>query len=190
MANSIEQNTEIEQDLAELSQASIQQLRERWRAMFRIEPPPAFGPDLLRRSIAQKVQVQQYGGLSVSTQRQLDQIVKGIASSPVGRIALPRQIKSGSVLVRTWKDKSHRVTVLDDGFSFEGTTYASLSEIAREITGTRWNGPKFFGLRAAGPVSPECSDLPKRDHAPRREGQPPATCPDIFNSEVEVGHGV
>ena len=60
---------------------------------------------------------------------------------------LPRRIKPGAILVREWKKASYRVTVLEDGFAYEGKTYESLSEIARLITGTRWNGPKFFGLR-------------------------------------------
>lgn len=190
MPNTIDQNAEIEKDLTELSQSPIQQLRQRWWAVFRTEPPPAFGPDLLRRSIAQRVQEQHYGGLSAFAQQQLNQFVKAMASKPGGRIELPRRIKPGAVLVRTWKEKSHRVTVLDDGFSFEGRTYVSLSEIAREITGTRWNGPKFFGLRAKSPMSPESAVSPTLGDAPRRRGRPPAARSDLFNSGMEVGHGL
>ncbi len=65
-----------------------------------------------------------------------------------GKIVMPRRIKPGALLVREWKGKSHRIMVLEDGFAFEGKPYTSLSEIARIITGTRWNGPRFFGLRA------------------------------------------
>jgi len=64
-----------------------------------------------------------------------------------GRIVVPRRIKPGAVLVREWKGKSHRITVTEGGFAFEGRPYESLSEIARMITGTRWSGPRFFGLR-------------------------------------------
>jgi hypothetical protein len=182
MLNSTDQNADIENDLVGLSRAPIKQLRKRWRAVFRTEPPAAFGPDLLRRSIAQRLQEQHYGGLSASAQRQLNQIVKAIANKPSGRIELPRRIKSGSVLVRTWKDKSHRVMVLDEGLAFEGRTYASLSEIAREITGTRWNGPKFFGLREAKPIDKETVDTP-----PRRRGRPPKARAALNNSAAEVG---
>lgn len=188
MPNTIEQNAEIERELVKLSLSPIQQLRQRWRAMFRTEPPVAFGPDLLRRSIAQRIQEQHYGGLSVPAQRQLNQIVKAMASKPGGRIELPRRIKSGAVLVRTWKDKSHRVTVLDDGFSFEGRTYPSLSEIAREITGTRWNGPKFFGLRTKAPMSSDSTVSPMPSDVPRRRGRPPAARSDPINSAAEVRH--
>jgi hypothetical protein len=190
MPDTIEQNAAIEKGLAELSQNPIQQLRQRWRTMFRTDPPAAFGPDLLRRSIAQRIQEQHYGGLSVSAQRQLNQVVKAMASKPDGRIELPRRIKTGAVLVRTWKDKSHRVTVLDDGFSFEDRTYSSLSEIAREITGTRWSGPKFFGLRATIPMSSDRTDSPMLGNASPQGGRPPAACSDLFNFGMEVGHGL
>ena len=168
MPNSIKQSTDIEEDIVELSRAPIDQLRQRWRTVFRREPPSAFGPDLLRRSIAQKIQEQRYGGLAASVQRQLDRFVKAIADKPSGRIELPKRIKSGAVLVRTWKEMSHRVTVLDDGFALEGRTYSSLSEIAREITGTRWNGPRFFGLRAMKPIDAEEDSTPFK-----RRGRPP-----------------
>jgi hypothetical protein len=189
MPNTIDQNAEIARDLAAISQTPIQQLRHRWRVAFCTEPPPAFGPDLLRRSIAQRIQEQHYGGLSATAQKQLDQIVKVMASKPNGRIQLPRRIKSGSVLVRTWKNKSHRVTVLDEGFSFEGRAYVSLSEIAREITGTRWSGPKFFGLRAKSPMSAANSVSPDGE-VPRRRGRPPSSCSNLFNPEMEVSHGL
>lgn len=180
MPNAIEQNAEIERDLATIAQNPIQQLRQRWRVAFCTEPPPAFGPDLLRRSIAQRIQAQHYGGLSATAQKELEQIVKAMASKPSGRIQLPRQIKPGAILVRTWKDKSHRVTVLGDGFSYEARTYVSLSQIAREITGTRWNGPKFFGLRVKN-LSGE---------TPRRRSRPPAAGTNLLNSDMEVGHGL
>lgn len=169
MSNVIVKDSDVEKDLAELSKAPIQHLRLRWKAAFRSEPPAAFGPDLLRRSVAQRMQEQHYGGLSAAVQRRLNQIVKTTASKPNGRIELPKRIKPGSVLVRTWKGKSHRVVVLDDGFAFGGSTYASLSEIAREITGTRWNGPKFFGLRASKPAGKGIVE-----EAPKRRGRPPA----------------
>lgn len=70
-----------------------------------------------------------------------------VAARPNGKIVLPRRIKPGSELVRTWKGKTHRVTVMADGFTYDGQRYGSLSEIATEITGTKWNGPRFFGLR-------------------------------------------
>jgi hypothetical protein len=127
----------------------IAELRKRYRELFRTEPPKAFGPDLLRRSIAHRIQEKAYGGLSVPMRRLLDQLVKVAVAKPNGRLELPPRIKPGSELVRMWKGRSYRVIVMADGFAHDGKTYASLSEIASDITGTRWNGPRFFGLRPA-----------------------------------------
>jgi hypothetical protein len=138
----------VEAELDRLPTAPIAQLRKRYRELFRTEPPKAFGPDLLRRSVAHRIQETAYGGLSASTRRLLDQLVKAAKAKPNGRLELPRRIKPGSELVRTWKGKSYRVMVMADGFAHNGKTFASLSEIASEITGTRWNGPRFFGLRS------------------------------------------
>ncbi|MEO5567490.1 MAG: DUF2924 domain-containing protein [Gemmatimonadaceae bacterium] len=138
-----------EAELDRLPTTPIIQLRIRYRALFRAEPPKAFGPDLLRRSIAQRIQEKAYGGLSRVDQRLLDQLVKAALAKPNGRLELPRRIKPGSELVRTWKKRAHRVVVMVDGFAYDGKTFASLSEIACEITGTNWNGPRFFGLRPA-----------------------------------------
>jgi hypothetical protein len=138
----------VEAELDRLPTAPIAELRKRYRELFRTEPPKAFGPDLLRRSVAHRIQEKAYGGLSASTRRLLDQLVKAAKAKPNGRLELPRRIKPGSELVRTWKGKSYRVMVMADGFAHNGKTFASLSEIASEITGTRWNGPRFFGLRS------------------------------------------
>lgn len=189
MQHSSSLNAEIEEDLAALARTPIAQLRERWREIFRTEPPPAFGPDLLRRGIAQRLQEKHYGGISATPQRQLDQIIKAMAANPGGRIELPRRIMPGAVLVRTWKDKSHRVTILDDGFSFEGKTYRSLSQIAREITGARWNGPRFFGLRTTRKVDSNGVASSATDHSRRRRGRSTGENPDLFGPEAEVRHG-
>jgi hypothetical protein len=137
----------VEAELDRLPTMPIAQLRVRYRELFRAEPPKPFGPDLLRRSIAQHIQEKAYGGLPRETQRLLEQLVKAAIAKPNGRLELPRRIKPGSELVRTWKGKSHRVTVMTEGFAYDGRPFASLSEIASEITGTNWNGPRFFGLR-------------------------------------------
>ena len=77
-------------------------------------------------------------------------MVKAAAAKPDARLELPRRIKPGSELVRTWNRRTYRVMVLEKGFAYDGKTFASLSEIATSITGTKWNGPRFFGLRSAG----------------------------------------
>jgi Protein of unknown function (DUF2924) len=145
----------VEDELDRLPGMPIAELRVRYREVFRTDPPKAFGPDLLRRSIAHRIQEKAYGGLSRSAQRVLDQMMKAYAAKPNGKIVLPRRIKPGSVLVREWKGKSHRVMVLADGFAYDGGTYGNLSEIAVLITGVRWNGPRFFGLRSKTQESDE-----------------------------------
>jgi hypothetical protein len=135
----------VEAELDRLPTTPIADLRKRYCGT---EPPKAFGPDLLRRSIAHRIQEKAYGGLPPSARRLLDQLVKAAMAKPNGRLELPRRIKPGSELVRTWKGKSYRIIVMADGFAYEGDKFASLSEIASEITGTRWNGPRFFGLRS------------------------------------------
>jgi hypothetical protein len=139
----------VEDELDRLATMPVAQLRARYREVFRSDPPRAFGPDLLRRSIAHRIQEKAYGGLSAPNRRLLDQLVKAATSRPNGKLDLPRRIKPGSELVRTWKGKSYRVMVMADGFAYDGERFASLSEIASEITGTKWNGPRFFGLRSA-----------------------------------------
>ena len=139
----------VEAELDRLPTMPIAGLRKRYSELFRTEPPKAFGPDLLRRSIAHRIQEKAYGGLNASARRLLDQLVKAAMAKPNGRLELPRRIKPGSELVRSWKGKTYRVMVMADGFAYDGEKFASLSEIASEITGTKWNGPRFFGLRSA-----------------------------------------
>jgi hypothetical protein len=160
----------VEDELDRLTVMPIVQLRVRYREVFRGDPPKAFGPDLLRRSIAHRIQEKAYGGLSRSAQRLLDQMMKAYAAKPNGKIVLPRRIKPGSVLIREWKGKSHRVMVLAEGFAYDGGTYGNLSEIAVLITGTRWNGPRFFGLRSKPNESGE-SVRPDRSNVPKRKAE-------------------
>src|SRR5262245_34002195 len=107
-------NATVTTELDRLRTMPIIELRVLWRAKFRSDPPKAVGADLLRRSIAQKIQEMAYGGLDAATNKFLNQLMAQHAKTP-GKIMLPRRIKSGAVLVRHWKGASHRVTVLDDG---------------------------------------------------------------------------
>jgi hypothetical protein len=111
-----------------------------------------------RRSIAHRIQEKAYGGLLGPAQRQLNQLIKAYAAKPTGKLVLPPRIKAGSILVRQWKNKSYRVTVMAEGFAYEGQNFGNLSEIAQLITGTRWTGPRFFGLR----VKQEVKEAPVR----------------------------
>jgi hypothetical protein len=160
----------VETELDRLPTTPIADLRKRYLELFRTEPPKAFGPDLLRRSIAHRIQEKAYGGLSRSAQRLFDQMMKAYAAKPNGKLVLPRRIKPGSVLVREWKGRSHRVMVLAEGFAYEGKTFGNLSEIASLITGGRWNGPRFFGMRSKMQESDEAADPDRSDSAKRKAG--------------------
>lgn len=137
----------VEVEVDRLRTMRIKELRALWRAKFKTDPPTAFGPDLLRRSLAYKVQEDAYGGLDATTRRLLNQLVAQYLKTPTGKIVMPRRVKPGAILVREWKGQRHHITVLETGFAYQGQTHESLSEIARLITGTRWSGPRFFGLR-------------------------------------------
>ena len=97
----------VEAELDRLPKMPIAELRKRYRELLRTEPPKAFGPDLLRRSIAHTIQEKAYGGLPPTTQRLLDQLVKTASIKPNGRLELPRRIKPGSELVRTWNRRTY-----------------------------------------------------------------------------------
>ena len=127
--------------LARMGEMNIEQLRGCWRETFASDPPAAFSKDLLARAICYRLQEETLGGLSASTARLLRSLVKPGAEPP-------RQVKVGSVLVREHQGVVHEVLVVPGGFCWQGKTYDSLSTIAKTITGTGWNGPRFFGLRS------------------------------------------
>jgi len=151
---------ELEAELCKVAVEPKAVLRKRYISLFGRNPPKAFGPDLLRRSVAQTMQENAHGGLSKAMQRELDRLVAAMIGKPDEPLNVARRAQSGTVLVRDWKGKSHRVMIMEEGFGYDGRTYSNLSEIARLITGTRWNGPRFFGLRRQSPVD-NAAGLPR-----------------------------
>jgi hypothetical protein len=133
-------------EIAGLSKASITDLRERWKAMHGKAPSREIGRSFLTRAIAYRLQERAYGGLKPSTRRLLARAAEETATGSSKR-PQTRMAQAGTILIREWQGAAHRVTMLDDGVSFNGKRYRSLSEVAREITGSRWSGPRFFGLR-------------------------------------------
>ena len=136
-------------EIADLSKLGIDDLRERWKAVYGKAPSSEIGRSFLTRSIAYRLQEQIYGGLKPSTRRLLAEAAGEAARGNSPKTPQIRKTQSGTILVREWQGNAHRVTMLDDGVSFNGKHYRSLSEVAREITGSRWSGPRFFGLRTA-----------------------------------------
>ena len=137
----------INDNLKALEDLDTVQLRERWAEVFKAPPPKSASQDLMMRAIAQHIQEDHYGGLKAATKRRLKQLAKTLRDAPDAALAPAPMAKPGTTLVREWQGRKHQVTVLDTGFAYDGKVYDSLSKIARLITGTRWSGPVFFGLK-------------------------------------------
>jgi hypothetical protein len=138
-------NSPLAERLAVLPTLGLGDLRLEWRRLFRAGPP-RLTRDIMMRAIAYRLQEIAEGGLSKVTQRRLTSLANQLETD--GRIApLPGpRIKPGSRLVREWHGRTHTVCVTDEGFEFQGKTYRSLTQIAFDLTGAKWSGPRFFGL--------------------------------------------
>ena len=138
----------LEDKLTALATMSPAQLAAEWQRVLK-SPAPAMTPDLLRRGIAYRLQEQVHGGLKPSVIRELERI--GAQSDLTAPVAVAgMHIKSGTRLVRDWGGATHHVLVDEEGFAYRDQRYSSLSEIASTITGTKWSGPRFFGLKGRG----------------------------------------
>jgi hypothetical protein len=135
----------VEAEVDRIRSLGIAALRARWRLMFGGPPPTGLTKDIIKRMLTYRIQEEAFVGLDRETKKHLDRLVRGGNT----RLELNRRLKPGAVLVREYQGTRHTVTVVAEGFSWQGTTYTSLSRIARAITGTAWNGPRFFGLRDA-----------------------------------------
>jgi hypothetical protein len=142
----------IEDEIAHLRGLDFNGLRARWQSVFQKAPPPHLTRHLLFAVIAYRIQTDRFGDLDHATRQVLDQsIAKEGGPAMFVRLAnfdqKRTELKPGTVLVREWDRQSQRVMVMADGFAWNGRTYDSLSKVAYAITGTKWNGPRFFGLR-------------------------------------------
>jgi hypothetical protein len=136
----------LQAKLEALEMMSVVEMRAEWCRTFS-DPPPMLPPPLFRRLLAQKLQERRYGGLPAVVRRELERVAAGEAPTN-GRVFSKRQIKPGTQLRREWQGRSIEVIVADEGFYWKDRRYGSLSEIARDVTGVRWSGPRFFGLNA------------------------------------------
>jgi hypothetical protein len=130
--------------VAALKRLTREEMLVHWRELFGTEPP-GFGPNLLRRRLAYRIQELAYGGITPETRQRLREI-DAEAQRPK-KAKDPSIPIAGTVLMKDWGGHRHEVTVLQDGFQYRGQKHQSLSAIARAITGTNWNGLRFFGLR-------------------------------------------
>jgi len=132
--------------LAWLKTAPIGALKARWRELFEGEPPP-YNRRFLEHRLAYRVQELAYGGLKKETLERLEALAEGLEGKLSRRGRLENRPIAGTRLIREWKGVEHHVTVRNTDFEYQGRPYTSLSAVAREITGTRWNGLIFFGLK-------------------------------------------
>lgn len=122
---------------------STDRLRVQWMALFGSQPPAGLGHDLLARAVAHRSQEQEHGASSKTILAKLARLGER-STRPSRRSAM---LKAGTQLIREWQGSTYLVTALEEAFEYEGNRYASLSEVAGVITGTKWSGPKFFGLK-------------------------------------------
>ena len=144
--------TSIRDEIAHLRGLDLASLRARWQSVFQGQAPAHLTRHLLFAVIAYRLQADRFGDLDHATLQVLDRtIAKETGPAMSARLASFDQKRTeltpGTVLVREWHRQSQRVTVMADGFAWNGQTYDSLSKVAFAITGTKWSGPRFFGLR-------------------------------------------
>jgi hypothetical protein len=136
---------EIRKVIQDLEQAPLSELRKAWKERYGLPVPVPTSPSLLLRFLAWRIQADAFGGHSPEVLRILNEPVtrrKGAAAENNDA-----NLRVGTELKRDWKGRVHQVVVTRDGYGHMGKTYKSLSEVARAITGTKWSGPRFFGLK-------------------------------------------
>jgi hypothetical protein len=138
---------EIGAKLEELPNLRTSKLRGLWQGLFAYPAHPKLRRDLMIPILAYRIQEKAYGGLKTSTRKRLQRLVEESEHDPKAQLPSNHQIKTGTKLIRHFQGKTHEVVVTDKGFDYRNKGYESLSEIARQITGTRWSGPLFFGLK-------------------------------------------
>ena len=170
MAMSTRPNAVSREALARLPILDLGELRQQWRGLYKAEAPLHLSRELLMRAVAYRMQELALGGLRSEPQRRLRQMAKQFNESGAARISARPELKPGTRLVREWQGRTYEVLVLEDGFSWQGTRYRSLSAAARTITGTPWSGPLFFGLKPNRSASRLSSRVPAATGKPMEGG--------------------
>ncbi|MDO8431086.1 MAG: DUF2924 domain-containing protein [Candidatus Binatus sp.] len=141
------ETAQVSNQIAALFDLRVSELKDRWRSVYGTEPPPRSSRKLLISAIAYRMQERAFGGLKPSVRRLLERVSNEASDHRISRTPTVTRASTGTVLIRDWQGKSHHVTVLDRGVLYRKKNYRSLSQVARVITGCRWSGPLFFGLR-------------------------------------------
>jgi hypothetical protein len=137
----------IEKKITSLRDLELSILRERWAEFYPNPAPIHLRREFLIKAIAYQMQVRLFGGLKPETKRKLREIASSLREGKPDSFLTAPKIKPGTKLIRSWKGENHIVTALESGFAWKRKHYESLSEVARAITGTRWNGLLFFGVK-------------------------------------------
>ena len=137
------------ESLTNLDRSELQRL---WRGSYGSDPPDKISVLLMRQAIGHRLQLKHLGGLNFSTRRVLKRVLEE-SNSFHAKSLRSTSVTRGTVLVREWHGTTHQVTATEKGILYRGKLFRSLSEVAREITGTRWSGPLFFGLRTSSQES-------------------------------------
>jgi hypothetical protein len=135
-------------EIATLVEATSADLKSRWRVLYSTEPPPRISRDLLTRAVAYRIQEKALGGLRPSTRRLLAKVAADASARRPIEVTPAPTLTPGTVLLRDWRGTQHQVIVREHGVEFQGKRYQSLSQVAHRITGSKWSGPLFFGLKA------------------------------------------
>ena len=143
----------LDVEIARLRALDVNALRTRWQGVTGRAAPTHLAKHLLFAILAYRLQADAFGDLDASSAQLLKRAATVASAAELGGLTdrldqRNQELRAGAILTREWNGRDHRVMVLADGFAWENGTYDSLSQIAFAITGTKWNGPRFFGLRA------------------------------------------
>ena len=144
----------ISERLVSISKINKSELHDLWKQLFEHVPSSRVRRDIMIPILAYRLQEKALGELTVEAKRKLSTFARTLERNANAEFLYPRSIKQGTRLVRQWHDKVHVVEVEKRGYKYNGSSYESLSEIARLITGTRWSGPVFFGIKGRGTTKP------------------------------------
>lgn len=141
-------NALLATELKELGDLGTDELHQRWTELYGMAPSPRISRELLVRAVAHRMQEETHGGLGKACRRQMARLADTLREGGSIEVTQTRSFKPGTKLIREWKGKVHEVVIAGGTYIWAGQHYRSLSQIARTITGTRWSGPRFFGLEA------------------------------------------
>ncbi len=137
----------VEEELARLPELGLDELKARWLELKGVPLPKFMRRGLMTRAVAYAIHEAAFGGLDPATRKRLNALAAQIVPTGAKPPPRPNRVKLGTRLIREWRGRVHEVTVVEGGYAWNGKEYPSLSVIARHITGTRWNGWVFFGLK-------------------------------------------